>query len=93
MTDRSIEYRTLQACFHKLVLALKQDPVSISNELATVGLIPPSDGAVDAQQLTRSILNIVEIKPSRYENVMRVLSNHEWLKDIVGILRATYSEQ
>lgn len=87
----SIEYKTLQGCFDKLVLALTQDPVTISNELVAAGLIPPSD-SVDAQQLAHRILGIVEVNPSRYNDVLKVLSRHDWLNDIAGILRTAHSE-
>ena len=89
MTD-SIEYRTLLASFDKLVIALRQDPESISNELVSAGLIPLPDDKTDAQQLTRRILDFVKVEPSRYKDVLNVFSRHDWLKDIVGILRTTY---
>ena len=91
MTD-SIEYKTLRACFDKLVLALKLDPVPISNELAAAGLIPPPDGNIEAQQLTQHILDIVKVEPSRYDDVFMVLSRHVWLQDISGILQTTHGE-
>ena len=89
MTD-SIEYRTLLASFDKLAIALRQDPESILNELVSTSLIPLPDDKIDAQQLTRRILDFVKVKPSRYKDVLYVLSKHDWLKDIVGILRKTY---
>ena len=84
--DDSIAYKILLACFDKLVLALKVGPITISNELVAAGLIPPPDGQIEAQQLARSIPNIVELKPARYDDIVKVLSKHDWLKDIVGIL-------
>ena len=91
MTD-SIEYRTLLASFDKLVFALRQNPESISNKLAALGLMPLPDDKIDAQQLTRRILDFVKVEPSRYNDVLKVLSKHGWLKDIVGILQTTSCE-
>ena len=91
MTD-SMQYKTLRACFHKLVLALKADPVAISNELVAAGLIPPPDGQIEAQQLAQRILDVVKVVPARYDDVLTVLSKHDWLKDIVEILQTTRSE-
>ena len=86
--DDSIAYKTLLACFDKLVLALRANPVTISNELAANGLIPPPDGQIEAQQLVQRILDIVKVEPTRYDDIVKVLSRHDWLKDIVGILHS-----
>ena len=91
MSD-SIAYKTLLACFDKLVLALKLDPVTISNELVAANLFPPPDGNVEAQQLAQRILDIVKVEPARYDDVMKVLSKHNWLRDIGQILETAYSE-
>ena len=91
--SESIQYKTLLACFNKLVDSLKQDPVTVWNELASAYLIPPPDGPgqlIEAQQLARCILNIVRVEPTRYDDVMKVLSKHDWLRDIVKILHTTY---
>ena len=85
-------YKTIVACFDKLVLALRADPVIVSNELAAASLIPPPDGQIEAQQLAQRILDIVKVEPARYEDVLNVLSKNDWLKDIVGILQTTHSE-
>ena len=78
---------TLLASFDKLAIVLRQE--SISNELVSAGLIPLPDDKIDAQQLTRHILDFVKVEPSRYKDVLYVLSKHDWLK---GILRKTYSK-
>lgn len=83
------------ACFDKLVDALKQDPVTLWNGLASLYLIPPPDvqlpgGFEAAQVLARRILNIVKVEPTRYDDVMKVLSKHDWLRDIVKILHKAY---
>ena len=91
MSD-SIAYKTLLACFDRLVLALKSDPVTISNELVAVNLFPPPDGNMEAQQLAQRILDIVKVEPARYDDVMKVLSKHNWLRDIRKILETAYSE-
>ena len=87
MSD-STAHKTLLACFDKLVLALRADPVTISNELAAAGLIPPPDGQIEAQQLAERIRDIVKVEPARYDDIVKVLSKHDWLKDIVGILHS-----
>ena len=88
MSD-SVAHKTLLACFDKLVLALRADPVTISNELAAAGLIPPPDGQIEAQQLVQRILDIVKVEPARYDDIVKVFSKHDWLKDIVWILHGT----
>ena len=84
--SESVEYKTLLACFSRLVLALKSDPVTISNELVETSLFPPPDGQIEAQQLAQRILDVVKVEAARYDDVMKILSKHDWLKDIVGIL-------
>ena len=90
--SESVEYRTLLACFSRLVLALKADPVTISNELVDISLFPPRDGQIEAQQLAQRMLDIVKVEAARYDDVIKVLSKHDWLKDIVGILETTHGE-
>ena len=92
--SESAQYKSLLACFDKLVVALKQDPVTVWNGLAALYLIPPPDvqlpGGFEAQVLARRILNIVKVEPTRYDDVMKVLSKHDWLRDIVKILHTAY---
>ena len=90
--SESVESKTLLASFDRLVLALRADPVTIWNELAAAGLIPSPDGQIEAQRLSQRILDIVKVEPARYDDVVKVLSKHDWLKDIVNILEAVYSE-
>lgn len=89
MTD-SIQCKALLACFDKLILALKADPQTIWMELAAKGLIPPTDGQIEARQLTQRILDLVKVEPARYDDVVNLLSNHDWLKDITEILHKTF---
>ena len=92
----SLEYRTLLECLSSLVTALKPSPASIADELAAMGLVPPNDftdqktSVEQARQLASVILDRVSIAPSRYNDVVSVLSKHQWLEDIVNILRTTY---
>lgn len=91
MTD-SIQCKALSACFDKLVLALKADPLTIWNELAAKGLFPPPDGQIEAQQLARRILDVVKVEPTRYDVVLNILSKYDWLKDITKILQTTFGK-
>ena len=84
---KSLEYNAVLSCFDKFVTALKQDPLAVSNELVAEGLIPPVDGSVDAQKLAQLLLERVQLSPKRYYDVIKVFSRHEWLGDIVDILR------
>ena len=86
MTD-SIQCKAMLACFDKLVLALKADPLIIWNELAAKGLIPPPDGQIEAQQLAQRILDLVKVEPARYDDIVNLLSKHDWLNDIIEILQ------
>lgn len=91
MTD-SIQCKALLACFDKLVLALKADPLTIWNELAAKGLFPPPDGQIEAQQLARRVLDVVKVEPSRYDVVLNILSKYDWMKDIIEILQTTFGK-
>ena len=94
----SLEYRTIFECFGSLVTAFKGDPVAIADELAAVALIPPPQDVADqkksdlARRLAEDIRDRVKLSPSRYEDVVRVLSKHKWLEDIVRILQNTNGE-
>ena len=81
------EYKTVLSCFDKLVTALKLDPLAVSNELVAEGLIPPGDGEADAQKLAQLLLRRIQLSPKRYYDVIKVLSRHEWLGDIVDTLQ------
>lgn len=94
----SLEYRTLLECFDKLVTALKSDPASVAVHLAAKGLTP-ADGVTDqrtkaeqARWMASEILGKVSLVPSRYDDILNVLSEHTWLRDMVKILNSTYSE-
>ena len=89
---RQVYWSTGSANSGKLVLALKPDPVTISNELAAAGLIPLLDGEIEAQRLARYIVDVVKVEPSRYVDILSILSKHDWLNDLVNILQATDSE-
>ena len=90
----SIEYKTVVACFDKLVIALKSDPLTVSNELVSSNLIPPLevDGQVSAQKIAQLLLDKIKVAPQRYHDMLEVFSRHDWLKDIVGILQSEYSK-
>ena len=91
MTE-SLEYKTVLACYDRLVTALKSDPVGIATELMADSLIPPLDvKKTDAQELARLLLNKVELVPERYHDIVEVFSRHGWLKDIVAILQTERS--
>ena len=87
----SLEYKTVQTCFNKLVTALKQDPQTVANDLVARSLIPPVDGSKDAQKLAQLLLERIELSPKRYYDVVKVLSQHDWLVDIVDILQEEHS--
>ena len=90
--SESLEYKTLLACYDKLVTALKSDPLGIATELIAVDLIPPLDvKKTDAQELARLLLNKVELVPERYHDIVEAFSRHRWLKDIVTILQTEHS--
>ena len=84
----SVEYKTTLACFDRLVTALKSDPVTVSNELASENLIPPLDGPVSAQKLAQLLLCKIEVTSKHYYDVIDVFSRHDWLKDIVETLQS-----
>ena len=89
--SESSEYKTLLACYDKLVIALKSDPLGIATELIAVNLIPPLDvKKTDAPELAQLLLNKVELVPERYHVIVEVFSRHGWLKDIVTILQTEH---
>ena len=97
--SESLEYRTLLECLSSLVTALKLDPASIADELAARGLVPPLKDMAEqktnveqARQLAGIILDRVSLVPSRYNDIMSVLSKHQWLEDIVNIIQTTFRE-
>ena len=83
----SLEYKTVLWCFDKLVTALKLDPLAVSNELVSEGLIPPVDGTVKAQELAQLLRDAIKLSSKRYYDVIKVFSRHEWLGDMVEILQ------
>ena len=92
MAEReSKEYKTILRCFNKLVIALKLDPMTILNDLATEDLLP-LDTQADAQKLAIAISGLVTIDKSNYDRVLKVLSNYDWLKQIVALLKSTYGK-
>ena len=87
----SLEYKTVLSCFAQLVTALKLDPLTVSNELVAEGLIPPMDGAVDAQKLAQLLRDLIQLSPKHYYDVIKVFSGHEWLGVMVEILQEKHS--
>ena len=94
----SLEHKTICECFGSLVTAFKDDPITIADDLVAVALIPPLEDVAHqkpselARRLAEYIRNKVLLAPSRYEDVVRVLSKHQWLGDIVRILKRTYGK-
>lgn len=88
----SVEYKTALKCFDRLVIALRQDPVTISNAFVSNLLIPPVDGHADAQRLAQLLLEKIKLVPSRYHDIVRIISGYEWLKDIVDIIQTEHSK-
>ena len=92
----SPEYKALLECFDSLVTALKFDPASLADELAAKGLVPPGDVTnqrtytEQARELAGRILDRVKLAPSRYHDVIKILSRHLWMEDFVRILEAAY---
>jgi hypothetical protein len=60
----NLEYKTLLACFDKLVIAFDQSPLTISNELVAKGLFPPQNGQIDGQRLAKLVTDKVLLKSS-----------------------------
>ena len=93
----SVEYRVLLECFDSLVTALKFDPASLSDELATKGLVPPGEvtqrrtSAEQARELAGKILDRVKLSPIRYHDVVKILSRHLWMEDFIHILQSAHS--
>ena len=89
-----MEYQVILTCFDSLVTALRLDPASVADELAAKGLIPPGEisgtNAEQSRVLVNSILDRVKVAPDRYRDVLDIFSRHEWLADIVRILRTTH---
>ena len=96
--EGSIEYRTLLECFKDLVTALSLNPLSIADELTSRGLIPPTQpgdrrtSQEQARELACRIRDIVSITPKRYDDVVDILSKHQWLEDFVTLVRSTYGK-
>ena len=93
----SVEYKALLECFDSLVTALKFDPASLSDELATKGLVSPGEVtqqrtcAEQARELASRILDRVKLAPNRYHDVVKILSGHLWMEDFVRILETAYN--
>lgn len=93
MAESTRECKAILACYDKLVTALRADPVTISNELVAMSLIPPADcDKFDAQKLAQLLFDKIKVAPKRYYDVVKAFSKHEWLKDIVEILSSECSK-
>ena len=76
-----------------LTTALKQDPVTIGNDLLTEHLIPPIGiGQINEQKLSELLLDKIKVAPARYHDVITVFSQHRWLEDIVKALQFKHGE-
>ena len=99
MTD-SVEYRTLLACKGELVTAFKQDPLTIGDSMLAENLVPPTVSSeiaehrttkdMGARRLVECITDKVKLSSGRYKDVIDVLTRHEWLRDVVAILKSNY---
>lgn len=93
----SPEYKALLECFDSLVTALKIDPASLADQLAAKGLVPPVEVtnqrtcAEQARELAGRILDRVKLAPSRYHDVVKIISGHQWMEDFVSILQGSHS--
>ena len=92
----SQEYKTLLECFDSLVTALKSSSVSIADELAAKGLVPPGEisylrtDSEQARDLASKILDRVKLAPERYHDFVKILSKHQWMEDFIKILTTAY---
>lgn len=95
----SFVYKVLLECLDRLVTALKFDPASISDELASKGLVPPGEvtrqrtNAEQARELAGRILDRVKLAPSRYHDVVKLLSRHLRMEDFTNILQGAYTSK
>ena len=92
----SFQYKALLECYDSLVTALKLDPASLADALATKGLVPPGKitnqpgtEADQARVLAGCILDRVKLVPSRYYDVVDIMSKYQWMEDFVRILKTT----
>lgn len=95
--ENSIEYTTILACRDKLVMALSADPVGIAGILLANSFIPSEVSAKmlllsftpceKATILIETVCNNIKVSPERFHDLVRILSEQTWTKDIVKILQ------
>ena len=95
MTE-SPEYKTFHRHSDDLVTVLRSSVASVRDELVAKDLVPPDavdDRTADdkqARQLVRIMADRVKIRRTRYHDIMKILSKHGWLEDVVEKLHNTY---
>lgn len=95
MTE-SPEYKTFHRHRDDLVTALRSSVASVRDELVALDLVPPDaidDRRTDdkqARQLVTIMVDRVKILCTRYHDIMKILSKHGWLEDVVEKLHTTY---
>ena len=91
-TKQNIEYMTLLSCTSELTSEISADPASISTKLLAKGLIPPPPlySSPKASELVQQVINGVKTFPNRYETFMSILSEFNWLQDVMQMIHEKY---
>ena len=99
-TNEGAEYRAVLACSDKLVIAISQDPLTISETLMAKGfispvihdkmLLPTSIPRKKATVLVTALREKIEVAPKRFHELMKIFSKLTWTKDIAEILQSAY---
>ena len=98
-TDSSAEYKAMKSCHDKLVKALSNGVLSISQKLFANGIISEETSekmlltsATQQEKATILVNNIrkmIEINPTNFSQFISILSEEQCTKDIVKILQST----
>ena len=91
------EFQTLIKCNQKLTQSLLNSPLSITSALLARGLISDeTEQEVHANSipyrkvavLVSTIRNKIKVNPEQFHDVVSVLREHTWTKDIAGVLQS-----
>ena len=95
----SAEYKVVLSCHDRLVIALSNDPITISGVLLANGIISEETSAqmllhfaTPREKTTILVNNVresIKINPRIYYDFVNILSRETWTTDIVDILHST----
>ena len=98
--ESEAEYKAIINCHDKLVAAISADPLGIAGTLLAKSFIPPhveermrladKTDRDKATILVEAIRDKIKIAPKRIDELIRILSEQEWTKDIKKILQSVY---